>query len=120
MNYKLAPHVTAEMLEKEGFCYRSWYGNFNFLITCPDFEKQLKHVMSLGYTQEQALEQDSVKQAQIDYYIQIDEKKRDIEIYTHALNSFPYEVLNHQHGIAHEVIAKMVDLIQKGYVIENG
>ena len=53
----------------------------------------------------------------MDYYIQIDKKTGKIDIYTHALKNFPYEVLQEQHDISHDIIAKMYDLIDKGYVV---
>ena len=82
-------------------------------------ETQLKNTMRFGYTQEQALNESSVKQTYLDYFIQVDRNTRDIEIYTHALKDFPYHELNNQHDISHEVIAKIISLISKGLVIEN-
>jgi hypothetical protein len=114
---KLNENITHELLIHYGFKYRKHYDNYIYMIGQPRTKKVFKELLDMGYTEDKAKEENSLKQTYIDYFIQIDLKEKKISVWSHALNKYPHEESLYQYDIPSEVIEVLFDMLKKRIII---
>ena len=114
---KLNENITHELLIGYGFIYRKHYDDYNYMIGQPKTKRALKELIEVGYSQEQAKNEDYLKRTYIDYLIQIDLNEKSFAVYSHALGEYPHAETLYQYDIPDEIIEVLFDMLKKQIIV---